>query len=40
VRWWDLAARRRRVYWQVVVRDTACLVGLEGGAAFVEAVYD
>jgi protein ImuB len=47
VRWWDRVTRRRRALWHVVVsadsaRDTttACLVGLEGGRATVEAIYD
>ncbi|MFM8304663.1 MAG: DNA polymerase Y family protein, partial [Actinomycetota bacterium] len=52
VRWWDRRGRRRRALWHVVVgagvdtRDTAgdgevaCLVGIEGGRASVEAVYD
>jgi protein ImuB len=45
LRWWDRPARRRRALWQVVVGrapddGVACLVAVEGGAAFVEAVYD
>jgi protein ImuB len=45
LRWWDRPARRRRALWQVVVErapdnGVACLVAVEGGAAFVEAVYD
>ena len=44
LRWWDRSARRRRALWQVVVDrdqgDLACLVAVEGEAAFVEAVYD
>lgn len=44
VRWWDRVTRRRRALWHVVVGDgdteVACLVGIEGGRAFVEAVYD
>jgi len=43
VRWWDRVTRRRRALWHVVVGDpdtTACLVGLEGGRATVEAIYD
>lgn len=50
VRWWDRAGRRRRALWHVVVADgtadapadaaVACLVGIEGGRAVVEALYD
>ena len=43
VRWWDRVTRRRRALWHVVVgadTTTACLVGLEGGRATVEAIYD
>jgi hypothetical protein len=47
VRWWDRVTRRRRALWHVVVDtdspekvETACLVGLEGGRATVEAIYD
>ena len=50
VRWWDRPARRRRALWHVVVDvgsgvgdepdEVACLVGLEGGRASVEALYD
>jgi protein ImuB len=44
VRWWDPAARQRRVLWQVVVDtgpDTvACLVSVESGIAGVDAIYD
>jgi len=45
VRWWDRRARRRRALWHVVVctggdDDVACLVGIEGGRAAIEAVYD
>jgi protein ImuB len=46
--WWDTRRRRRRVVWQVVVRDgaspddagIACLVTVSRGTATVEAVYD
>jgi len=47
VRWWDRRGRRRRALWHVVVGageagddEVACLVGIEGGRASVEAVYD
>ena len=46
VRWWDRRGRRRRALWHVVVGagdaddEVACLVGIEGGHASVEAVYD
>jgi protein ImuB len=43
VRWWDRVTRRRRALWHVVVgvdTEIACLVGLEGGRATVEAIYD
>jgi len=51
VRWWDRSGRRRRALWHVVVGtgngdgggdddEVACLVGLEGGRASVEALYD
>ncbi|GMU78281.1 MAG: hypothetical protein AMXMBFR46_10760 [Acidimicrobiia bacterium] len=44
VRWWDRRGRRRRALWHVVIGahddEVACLVGIEGGRAAVEAVYD
>jgi protein ImuB len=40
LRWWDRTTRRRCAHWQIVVGGVACLVALEGGAAFVTAVYD
>jgi protein ImuB len=40
VRWWDRRHRSRRVHWQVVVGDVACLVRLERGTTTVDAVYD
>ena len=46
VRWWDRRNRRRRALWHVVVAtgdgddEVACLVGIEGGRAVVEALYD
>jgi protein ImuB len=41
LRWWDRAARARRVAWLVVVdRETACLVVVEQGRAAVTAIYD
>ncbi len=40
IRWWDLATRRRCAHWQILVGNVACLVALEGGSAFVTAVYD
>jgi protein ImuB len=45
VRWWDRSGRRRRALWHVVVGEVdgdevACLVGIEGGRAAVEALYD
>jgi protein ImuB len=44
LRWWDRAARRRRVLWQIVTESpdgpVACLVALEGSRAGIEALYD
>jgi protein ImuB len=47
VRWWDAREHRRQARWQLVVRaggagavDVACLVVLERGRAFLEAIYD
>jgi protein ImuB len=44
LRWWDRAAHRRRVLWQVVTESgdgtVACLVALEGSRAGLEALYD
>jgi len=44
VRWWDPAAHHRCARYQVVVDgpdgDVACIVGVTGGRAVVEAVYD
>lgn len=44
LRWWDRAARRRRVLWQIVTEspagNVACLVALEGSRAGLEALYD
>lgn len=47
VRWWDRQARRRRAVFQVVVvldgpdrGEVACLVAVERGRAFLDAVYD
>ena len=40
VRWWDRAGRARRVHWQVVVGEVACLVRVERGAATLDALYD
>jgi protein ImuB len=40
VRWWDRRGRARRVHWQVVVGEVACLVRVEGGAARLDALYD
>lgn len=44
LRWWDRAARRRRVLWQIVTESAdgavAYLVAVEGSRAGVEALYD
>jgi protein ImuB len=40
VRWWDRRARSRRVYWQVVLGDVACLVAVARATASLEAIYD
>ena len=41
VRWWERAARARRVTWQLVIdEEFACLVQVERGQAFIAAVYD
>jgi hypothetical protein len=40
VRWWDRRARSRRVYWQVILGDVACLVAVERITASLEAIYD
>jgi protein ImuB len=40
LRWWDPQARRRRALWQVVAAGIACLVSVEGGETYLEAVYD
>jgi protein ImuB len=40
VRWWDRRARARRVHWQVVVGEVACLVRVERATAVVAALYD
>ena len=44
VRWWDPVEQRRHARWQLVVRaggvDVACLLALERGSAFIEALYD
>jgi protein ImuB len=40
VRWWDRHGRTRRVHWQVVVGEVACLVRVERGTATLDALYD
>jgi protein ImuB len=40
VRWWDRRGQARRVHWQVVVGEVACLVRVERGAARLDALYD
>jgi protein ImuB len=40
VRWWDRRARARRVHWQVVVGEVACLVRVEEGTTVLDALYD
>jgi protein ImuB len=40
VRWWDRRAGARRVHWQVVVGEVACLVRVERGATMLDALYD
>jgi protein ImuB len=40
VRWWDRHAGARRVHWQVVVGEVACLVRVERGATMLDALYD
>jgi hypothetical protein len=40
VRWWDRSHRTRRVHWQVVVGEVACLVRVEHGTTTVDAIYD
>ena len=40
VRWWDRLGRTRRVHWQVVVGEVACLVRVERGHATLDALYD
>jgi protein ImuB len=40
VRWWDQRARARRVLWQVVVGEVACLVRVERGVTVLDALYD
>jgi hypothetical protein len=40
VRWWDRRARARRVHWQVVVDEVACLVRVERGVTVLDALYD
>jgi protein ImuB len=40
VRWWDRRARARRVHWQVVVGEAACLVRVEEGTTVLDALYD
>ncbi len=40
VRWWDRRGRARRVHWQVVVGEVACLVRVERGTARLDALYD
>jgi protein ImuB len=40
LRWWDPETRRRRALWQIVAAGVACLVSVESGEAYVEAVYD
>ncbi len=40
VRWWDRLGRTRRVHWQVVVGEVACLVRVERGHTTLDALYD
>lgn len=40
VRWWDRRGSARRVHWQVVVGEVACLVRVERGTATLDALYD
>jgi protein ImuB len=40
VRWWDRRVRARRVHWQVVVGEVACLVRVEHGTTVLDALYD
>jgi protein ImuB len=40
VRWWDRHVRARRVHWQVVVGEVACLVRVEHGTTVLDALYD
>ena len=40
VRWWDQRGWARRVHWQVVVGEVACLVRVERGETMIDALYD
>jgi protein ImuB len=40
VRWWDRRGWARRVHWQVVVGEVACLVRVERGETVIDALYD
>ncbi len=40
VRWWDRRVWARRVHWQVVVGEVACLVRVERGETVIDALYD
>ena len=40
VRWWDRRGWARRVHWQVVVGEVACLVRVERGETMIDALYD
>ena len=40
VHWWDRLTRSRRVYWQLVLGEVACLVHVERGRAVLDAIYD
>jgi protein ImuB len=40
VRWWDRGGSARRVHWQIVVGEVACLVRVERGTVTLDALYD
>ncbi len=40
VRWWDRRGWARRVHWQIVMGEVACLVRVERGQATLDALYD
>jgi protein ImuB len=40
VRWWDRRGWARRVHWQIVIGEVACLVRVERGETVIDALYD